>query len=33
MRRNNTTDVYDPAGTAVVAGINLGAEMRSAFLT
>jgi hypothetical protein len=33
MRRNNTTNVYDPAGTTVVAGINLGAEMRTAFLT
>jgi hypothetical protein len=31
MRRNNTTHVYDPAG-AVVGGINLGAEMRPAFL-
>jgi hypothetical protein len=33
MRRNNTTSVYDPTGRAVVGGINLGAEMRPAFLT
>ena len=33
MRRNSTTNVYDPAGTTVVGGINLGAEMRPAFLT
>lgn len=33
MRRNNTTSVYDPTGRTVVAGINLGAEMRPAFLT
>jgi hypothetical protein len=32
MRRNRTTPVYDPAGTAVVGGINIGAEMRPAFL-
>ena len=33
MRRNSTTNVYDPAGTTVVGGINLGAEMRPALLT
>lgn len=33
MRRNNTTDIYDPTGHAVVGGINIGAEMRKAFLT
>jgi hypothetical protein len=32
MRRNNTTHVYDPAGRAVIGGINVGAEMRPAFL-
>ncbi len=32
MRRNRTTPVYDPAGTSVVGGINVGAEMRPAFL-
>jgi hypothetical protein len=33
MRRNNTTDVYDPTGSTVIGGINLGARMRQAFLT
>jgi hypothetical protein len=33
MRSNRTTPVYNPAGTAVVGGINVGAEMRPAFLT
>ena len=32
MRRNNVTDVYDPTGTRVVGGINLGAELRPALL-
>jgi hypothetical protein len=32
MRANRTTPVYDAAGTAVVGGINVGAEMRPAFL-
>ena len=32
MRRNNTTDVYEPGGDRVVGGINLGAEMRPALL-
>jgi hypothetical protein len=31
MRRNRTTPVYDPGGTSVVGGINVGAEMRPAF--
>jgi hypothetical protein len=33
MRRNNTTEVYDPTGRTVIGGINVGAEMRPAFLT
>jgi hypothetical protein len=33
MRRNNTTDVHDPTNGAVVGGINVGGEMRPAFLT
>jgi hypothetical protein len=33
MRRNNTTDIYDPTGATVVAGINVGERMRAAFLT
>jgi hypothetical protein len=33
MRRNNTTAVHDPTGHTVIGGINLGAEMRPAFLT
>jgi hypothetical protein len=33
MRRNDTVDVYDPAGRTVVGGINVGAQMRPAFLT
>jgi hypothetical protein len=33
MRRNTTTDIYDPTGGTVVGGINVGAEMRKAFLT
>lgn len=33
MRRNNTVQVYDPAGRTVVDSINLGGEMRPAFLT
>ncbi|MFC6018241.1 hypothetical protein ACFP2T_18780 [Plantactinospora solaniradicis] len=33
MRRNNTIDVYDPAGHQVVSAINLGAEMRPALLS
>ena len=32
MRRNRTTPVYDQGGTSVVGGINVGAEMRPAFL-
>jgi hypothetical protein len=32
MRRNRTTPVYNPGGTSVVGGINVGAEMRPAFL-
>jgi hypothetical protein len=32
MRRNNTTPVYDPSGRHVIAGINVGAELRPAFL-
>jgi hypothetical protein len=32
MRRNNTTDIYDPTGDTVIGGINLGAQMRQAFL-
>jgi hypothetical protein len=33
MRRNNTTEVFDRAGGAAVGGINVGAQMRQAFLT
>jgi len=33
MRRNNTTAVHDPTGRTVLGGINVGAEMRPAFLT
>ncbi|PMR61937.1 hypothetical protein C1A38_06595 [Verrucosispora sp. ts21] len=33
MRRNNTTNVYDPAGHGVVGAINLGAELRPALLS
>ncbi|GIJ48751.1 hypothetical protein Val02_56370 [Virgisporangium aliadipatigenens] len=33
MRRNNTTPVVDPAAHRVVGGINVGAEIRPAFLT
>jgi hypothetical protein len=33
MRRNNTTAVHDPTGGTVVGRINVGAEMRPAFLT
>jgi hypothetical protein len=33
MRRNNTTDIYDPTGATVVGGVNVGAELRKAFLT
>jgi hypothetical protein len=33
MRRNNTTDVYNPTGTTVIGGINLGAQLRPALLT
>ncbi|SCL31110.1 hypothetical protein [Micromonospora inyonensis] len=32
MRRNNTVDVLDPAGSRVVGGFNPGAEMRAALL-
>ena len=32
MRSNRTTPVYNPGGTSVVGGINVGAEMRPAFL-
>jgi hypothetical protein len=32
MRANRTTPVYDAAGSAVVGGLNVGAEMRPAFL-
>jgi hypothetical protein len=32
MRANRITRVYDPAGTTVIGGINIGAEMRPAFL-
>ncbi|MEV4627263.1 hypothetical protein AB0J90_13320 [Micromonospora sp. NPDC049523] len=32
MRRNNTIDVYHPAGNGVVGAINLGAELRPALL-
>ncbi|MFK3978966.1 hypothetical protein ACI2K4_01170 [Micromonospora sp. NPDC050397] len=32
MRRNNVTDVYDPAVNRVVGAINLGGEMRPALL-
>jgi hypothetical protein len=32
MRTNRTSPVYDSAGTAVVGGLNVGAEMRPAFL-
>ncbi|MEV6693122.1 hypothetical protein AB0M35_16775 [Micromonospora sp. NPDC051196] len=33
MRRNNTVNVYDPAGNRVVGAINLGAELRPALLS
>ncbi|MGC5032992.1 hypothetical protein [Micromonospora sp. DT229] len=33
MRRNNTTNVYDPAVDRVVGGINLGGELRPALLS
>jgi hypothetical protein len=33
MRRNNTTGIVDPAVHRVVGGINVGAEVRPAFLT
>ncbi|HEY0699882.1 MAG TPA: hypothetical protein VGD43_18985 [Micromonospora sp.] len=33
MRRNNTVDVHDPAGTRVVGTFNLGAELRQTLLT
>ncbi|WP_341716376.1 hypothetical protein QQG74_20455 [Micromonospora sp. FIMYZ51] len=33
MRRNNTMDVFDPAGDRVVGGLNLGAELRPALLS
>ena len=32
MRRNNTVDVYDPAGTRVLGGFNPGKTMREALL-
>jgi CBS domain-containing protein len=32
MRRNNTVDVYDPAGTRVIGGFNPGKTMREALL-